>query len=271
MKLAAMNYHYLRYPLTCFLDKIEESPFNCIELYASAPQFNMYDYTLQRLIEIDKEIQKRKLEIICLTPENCVYPVNFSSQEKELRDSSLRYYQRVLDTAEFLGCNRVQLCLGSGYFGQSKEEAWKLGKDSLAQLAVYAEKKKMTILLEELMVTTSNVVNTSAELAQMIAEVGSASVAGMLDLSQMSWMQETPNDYFRNLGNKLQHIHFNDRGHLTPGDGDLPMKEYYDAMKENGYEGTMSFEICDRRYYCNPNAVIDDIVQWFENNTEELK
>jgi len=177
----------------------------------------------------------------------------------------------VLDTAEFLGCNRVQLCLGSGYFGQSKEEAWKLGKDSLSQLAVYAERKNITLILEELMVTTSNVINSSAELIKMIEEVKSPNIVGMMDCSQMAWFNETPDDYFKNLGDKLQHIHFNDRAHLVPGDGDLPMKEYYDAIKAHGYEGTMSFEICDRRYYCNPNKAIDDTVQWFKENTNEIR
>lgn len=270
MKLAAMNYHYLRYPISCFLDKIERSPLNCIELYASAPQLNIFDYSLNRLIEIDKEIRNRKLEIVCLTPENCVYPVNFSSQEKDLRDSSLRYYQRVLDTAQFLGCGRVQLCLGYGYFNQSREEAWKWGKDSLEQLAVYAERKRLLLILEELMTTTSNVINGSGELAQMLREVDSPCVVGMLDCSQMAWFNETPDDYFDNLGDKMRHVHFNDRGHLVPGDGDLPMKEYYEAIRRRGYQGTMSFEICDRRYYCDPDKAIDDTIQWFIDNTKEL-
>lgn len=270
MKLAAMNYHYLRYSLSCFLDKIERSPLDCIELYASAPQMNIFDYPLSRLIEIDREIRKRKLEIICITPENCVYPINFASQEKELRDSSLRYYQRVLDTAQFMGCGRVQLCLGYGYFDQPKEEAWKLGRDSLEQLAVYAERKHITLLLEELMRTTSNVINSSAELAKMLQEIDSPNVAGMMDCSQMAWFHENPDDYFGNLGGRLQHIHFNDRGHLVPGNGDLPMKDYYEAIRRHGYQGTMSFEICDRRYYCDPDRAIDDTLRWFADNTEEL-
>lgn len=86
----------------------------------------------------------------------------------------------------------------------------------------------------------------------------------MLDTSQMSNYPETPNDYFKNLGDKLQYIHFVDRGHLVPGDGDLPMKEYYKQIKSNGYDGCMSFEICDRRYYCDPNKAQDDIEKWIE-------
>ena len=72
------------------------------------------------------------------------------------------------------------------------------------------------------------------------------------------------------LGDKLQHIHFNDRGHTVPGDGDFPMKEYYDSIKNRGYDGTVSFEICDRRYYRDPDKAIDDIVAWMKANTNEF-
>ena len=54
MKFAPMNYHYLRYPIKKFLDKVERSPFNSIDLYCSAPQLNLFDYPLLRLIELKK-------------------------------------------------------------------------------------------------------------------------------------------------------------------------------------------------------------------------
>ena len=47
MKLAPMSYHYLRYPITRFLDKVERSPFDSIDLYCSAPQLNIFDYSKQ--------------------------------------------------------------------------------------------------------------------------------------------------------------------------------------------------------------------------------
>ena len=48
------------------------------------------------------------------------------------------------------------------------------------------------------------------------------------------------------------------------------MKEYYDKIKQQGYEGTISFEICDRRYYCDPDKAIDAIVIWMQENIGEF-
>ena len=83
----------------------------------------------------------------------------------------------------------------------------------------------MTLLLEELKVTTTNVLITSSDLAKMIDEIGSDAIVGMVDLDQMTYAEETIDDYFGNLGDKLQHVHFNDRGHTVPGDADFPMKQ----------------------------------------------
>ena len=48
------------------------------------------------------------------------------------------------------------------------------------------------------------------------------------------------------------------------------MKKYYDDIIAHGYEGTCSFEICDRRYYRDPDKAIDDTVAWLRANTHEL-
>ena len=131
MKFAPMNYHYLRYPIKKFLDKVERSPFNSIDLYCSAPQLNLFDYPLSRLIELKKEIEAHHLSVMAMTPENCVYPVNFCTQDDLTRESSIRYYQRAIDTAQFLDCPCVQISTGFGYFDQPREEGWKYCRESL--------------------------------------------------------------------------------------------------------------------------------------------
>lgn len=144
MKFAPMNYHYLRYPIKKFLDKVERSPFDSIDLYCSAPQLNLFDYPLSRLIELKREIDAHHLSVMAMTPENCVYPVNFCTQDDLTRESSIRYYQRAIDTAQFLDCPCVQISTGFGYFDQPREESWKYCRESLRTLAEYCEKKVLS-------------------------------------------------------------------------------------------------------------------------------
>ena len=145
MKLAPMNYHYLRYPIKKFLDKVERSPFDSIDLYCSAPQLNIFDYPLSSLLELDRDIRSRGLSIMAMTPENCVYPVNFCTQDRTTRESSIRYYQRAIVTAEFLGCTCIQISTGFGYFDAPREEAWNYCRDYMQQLAASCDRKKITL------------------------------------------------------------------------------------------------------------------------------
>ena len=48
------------------------------------------------------------------------------------------------------------------------------------------------------------------------------------------------------------------------------MKDYYEQIKAQGYDSCCSFEICDRRYYIDPDKAIDDTVAWMRANTHEL-
>ena len=139
---------------------------------------------------------------------------------------------------------------------------------------VLPTERRVMVLAER--VTDSSATSTPAKVRIWLRAttpavlIDSPAVVGMVDMDQMTYAGETIDDYFANLGDKLQHIHFNDRGHTVPGDADFPMKEYYDQIKAHGYEGTCSFEICDRRYYIDPDKAIDDTVAWMRANTHEL-
>lgn len=270
MKLLPMNYQFKRYPLTMFLDKVQETELNEIELYCSAPQFDVFTYSLKELSNIKQELKKRKITVGVLTPENFAYPVNFSIPNNDILHSSLCYYQKAIDAASFLGCEKVQISVGTGYFNEPKEKAWQICRENLTLLCQYCKHLGITLVLEELKQDNSNVINTSVELVKMISEVDSPNLVGMLDIDQMVVNGEEPSDYFQNLGKKLIHLHFNDTGHTVPGDGDYPMPEFYDEIVASGYNGTCSFEICDARYFCDPKLSIDRIIGWFKDNTKEI-
>ena len=69
-------------------------------------------------------------------------------------------------------------------------------------------KEDVRLLLEELKVRRQNVLITSKDIAKMLEEIESPSIVGMVDMDQMTYAKETIDDYFDNLGDKLQHIHF---------------------------------------------------------------
>lgn len=257
-----MSFHYLRYPHKKYLDKMERAGFSHVDLYCTAPQLNPFDYRLGDLLQLDRDLKDRHLKPYVLTAENCAYPVNFATSNRIMRESTLRYYQRLIDTAQFLECEHIQVCPAANYFDQSKEEGWKNQVDSLQQLCAYAKRKGVTIFLETCKATTTNLVVTSKELRKFIDEVGADNLLGLSDTDQMSLAGEQINDYFDNLGDKYGFVHFSDKNHTLPGTGGLPMKEYYDTLVARGYDGWCSAEFCSRYYFEDPDTVTDQYVKY---------
>jgi protein FrlC len=113
---------------------------------------------------------------------------------------------------------------------------------------------------------STNLINTSADAARMIAAVDSAHLVGMMDFGVMTAMQETVDSYFEELGDKLEYIHFNDGPgmHLALGDGRFPLKKYATDLKRHGYRGYCSFEFNDRRYYNYPDEAMRRSIRWLK-------
>ena len=91
-QLAAMNMVYNRYSFTYFLDSLERMGVGQFELWAGAPHFCHFIQSLSDAGKLRKEVGLRGLKIVCLTPEQVLYPHNIASSDRELRRFSLEYF-----------------------------------------------------------------------------------------------------------------------------------------------------------------------------------
>lgn len=263
-----MSYHYLRYPIRKYLDKMQRSDLDGLDIYCTAPQLNPFDYKLGDLLQLNRDIKDRRLNPYVLTAENCAYPVNLATSNLVTWQSTLRYYQRLIDTAMFLDFPHIQVCPGSNYFDGDVREGWDRQVDAFQQLTQYAKKKGVAIFLETCKVTTTNLIVTSKQLNRFIADVGADNLIGLSDTDQMSQAGEHINDYMDNLGDKYGFVHFSDLNHTIPGTGGLPMKEYYDTLVRRGYDGWCSCELCARDYYIDPDKATDAYIDYLRNVLE---
>lgn len=268
MKFTLMSYHYLRYPIRKYLDKMERSPLDGLDIYCTAPQLNPFDYQLGDLIQLNRDIKDRHLTPYVLTAENCAYPVNLATSNNVTWESTIRYYQRLIDTAEFLDFPNIQMCPGSSYFDKGREEGRKRQVDAFRLLTTYAKRKGINIFLETCKSTTTNLIVKSTELKKFIDEVGADNLKGLSDTDQMALAGEDINDYMDNLKESYGFVHFSDAGHTIPGTGGLPMKEYYDTLVKRGYDGWCSCEMCSREYYIDPDAATDRYIDFIKNVLE---
>ncbi|MDF2682740.1 MAG: hypothetical protein K0R47_3930 [Brevibacillus sp.] len=266
-QITGMNFHYLHYPLTYFLDSMVRYQFEQIELWGAAPHFYVEDLSLADVKRIRREIDARSLKVVCFTPEQCMYPINLAAKEPEIRERSLRYFEKSIQASAELESQLVLVTAGWGYRNESREEAWERSCDSLRELAGFAKQQGITLALEPLQRIESNLVCNLSDLMAMLSAIDSASVKGMLDTVAMAVEGEELGSYFERLQDDMVHIHFIDgkpSGHLAWGDGNLPLATYMDTLGEHGYTGSLSLEFTSSQYLLDPDKAVEASLKQLE-------
>ncbi|MDO5425295.1 MAG: sugar phosphate isomerase/epimerase family protein [Eubacteriales bacterium] len=259
-QIAVMNIQYRYFPLEKFLDDAVANQVQNVELWGASPFFHIEDMTYREVQQVRRAIESRGLRLVCLTPEQCVYPVNLAAPTGTARRRSLKFFEDNLRAAAELGTQKMLVTTGFGYFdGSDREEAWKWAREGLFDLAELAQAHGVTLALEVLRRDESNLVYNLPTLLQMLQELDHGSIGGMIDTIPMALAGERPTDYLKALGERLVHVHFIDgapRGHLAWGDGVLDMKGYLEEFSAYGYQNALSLEITDGRYYLDPTASV---------------
>lgn len=263
-QVSVMNIQYRYFTLEKFLNDAVENHVSNVELWGAMPFFNIEDMTYQEVKKVRHDIESRGLKLVCLTPEQCVYPINLAAPTEDARRRSLKFFENHLRAAGELGTDKMLVTTGYGYFDESNhEEAWKWARDGIYNLAELAKVHGITLALEVLRRDESNLVYDLPTLKRMLDELNHDNVGGMIDTIPMALAGERPEDYLKALGEQLVHVHFIDgasRGHLAWGDGVLDMQGYLEEFSRYDYKGYLSLEITDGRYYMNPSESVKQSV-----------
>ncbi len=256
MKIAGMKITFKHYPIQYFLDCMDQLGISSIELWAGEPHLYVYRNLLCNLREIKKEIKARSMEIVCYTPEQCIYPYNLAASDPNWRKTSIDYFIENIHSAVELETDKMLITSGIGDFSLTKEESWKYASESIYQITKVAEHEGITLALEPLTRFESNLIINTRGLKRMIEEIKSPYLKGMIDTVAMNLAGESPDDYFLLLP-ELCHFHLIDGdsktdSHLALDDGNLQWREYVKSVQKHQYDGACTLEIMGSTYYQNP-------------------
>ena len=255
-QFSAMNILHGRYSLEYFLDGMKEIGFENIEFWGAAPHYNYQAPQRPQQDHIKRLFRERGLNMICFTPEQCIYPFNIASKDELLRKMSVDYFLRCIEDAAGFGCEKIMLTPGWGNFEDPVKHAWMRSIDSMKKLLSKAEKEGVQIVYEILQPSESNLVTDLPTLKHMMENFDSPYMACCVDTVPMCCAGETLEDYFREFGDKIQHIHLNDgtpAGHLAWGNGTQDLAEHLRILNEHDYRGYITFETCDGEFALHPN------------------
>ncbi|WP_329201385.1 sugar phosphate isomerase/epimerase family protein [Streptomyces sp. NBC_01435] len=125
---------------------------------------------------------------------------------------------------------------------RSAEEDRAVLLESLAELGAHAQEVGAVLLLEPLNRYEDYMVNTLADGASLIHELGMPSVRLMADTFHMNIEEVDPAHSLREHADVLGHVQVSDSNRLEPGAGHYDWKGTLGALDEIGYEGWMMLE-----------------------------
>ena len=173
-----------------------------------------------------------------------------------------------VDQGAYLGARNVLLVVGEYYWDLEvfpAEAIWDMAKAAVKSAGEYAGSKGLEIVLELEPFETA-LLKDVHELARFVREIDHPAVRANADISHLH-LSDASFDDVSVLTGLIGHIHLSDcdgkkHGDLPAGRGVTTIREYLAAIRDTGYEGTVSIEL---EYSPDP----DKIVEWAEEAYRE--
>lgn len=266
--LVCGNYGYQLFSFEYFLDSMSNLEQSKIELWGVGPHLYQDDFTDDMVQSLHSKIQERGIEVICYTPEQCLYPINIASEEPHIRQRSINYLKRSLEIANMMEAEKTLITVGQGYRDKEKEPAWNRCVDALQMLGDYAKNMGSVIAFEHLTADTTNLCIKAEEVKQMLDQVNHPWVKPMVDVDMAARIGEGAKDYIDIFKEDIIHVHFTDGspgGHVALGDGVLPLESYISDLNNIHYNGYLTLEILSNKYVLDPESGYRKSLRWFKD------
>ncbi|MEX2214361.1 MAG: sugar phosphate isomerase/epimerase [Phycisphaeraceae bacterium] len=176
--------------------------------------------------------------------------------------------RKYLDLCYELGTENLLLVIGEYIWQQEvipPSEQWKIGVACCKELGKYAKSLGLKIALE-LEPFKLSLINTVDTMLKFVADVGMESVVrANCDISHLYLMKIKPAEIARMKG-LIEHVHVSDcngkvHGDLPPGRGVVPIIKYMEAIRDTGFDKTVSIEL---EYSPNPERIVEWVTEAYE-------
>lgn len=127
--------------------------------------------------------------------------------------------------------------------GVTLEQAWAWATDVFRPAVKVAGERGVTICFEPLPAEDTNFINTAADAVRFTRQLASPNFKVILDVRAMSWEEKPIGDIIRECKGEFAYVHANDKNMKGPGFGNVDFQPIAAALREVGYDGTVSVEV----------------------------
>jgi sugar phosphate isomerase/epimerase len=175
--------------------------------------------------------------------------LHVTTPDHALREKSWRHIRDLIDLCADLGPKGVMIfgspVQRSTVDGSTVADATARYVEGLASVAPQAEQRGVTVLVEALPIEQSNVVNTLAEAASIVRQIGSPAIQTMFDTHNAVNETEPHAALVEQYFDVIRHVHVNEMDGRHPGMGDYDFKPVLTTLERLGYRGWVSLEAFD--------------------------
>lgn len=256
-QLAAMNMIYNRYSFEYFVDSILKLGIKQYELWTGIPHIYPFLQSMQTQKRIREISENSGLKIVCVTPEQVLYPFNIASANQELRELSIQYFIKNIQITAEVGADKMLCCAGWGEYDRSKNEAWKRSMESLGRLLEAARENGIELAFEVLNPAESNLVYNLETTKKVFDKIDDPYFGLCVDTVPVRYGNNTLQDYFDAFKDRIIHVHLTDGsplGHVPCGTGNAPIQSYLEALSAYDYKGYITLEIGDGSWNSRPET-----------------
>ncbi len=175
--------------------------------------------------------------------------IHVTTPDTKLRTESWTYVRNLVDLCADLGDNGVMVFGSpkqrSSTGGLTAAEATKNFIDGMASIADHAASRGVTLLMEALPKSQSDVVTTLEAAAGVVHTINHPAVRTMFDTHNAEDETEPHAVVLERWFDLIRHVHVNEMDGRHPGTGDYDFVSLFKALKRLNYQGWVSLEAFD--------------------------
>jgi D-psicose/D-tagatose/L-ribulose 3-epimerase len=168
------------------------------------------------------------------------------SPDAAVRQAGIDATNKTLDCCAAVGATHLvgpyHSALGEFSGAGPTADEWKWGVESMQAVAEHAGQNKVMLGVECLNRFETYLLNTHADSARFVKEVGHDNCRVMYDTFHANIEEKSTAGAIKACADVLCHVHISENDRSTPGSGNVRWQENFDALKEVGYDGWMMIE-----------------------------
>ncbi len=216
--------------------------------------FEVIDFAISNPYTFPSELVKNELErvgIDCVCTTTLTLETNPISPDPNIRKAGVEAMKKCIDICVFLGSPLLGGVnyAGWGYLTKKprSEAEWNWAVECMREVGEYAKKTgSVTICVECVNRFETHFLNIAEDAVRFCKEVGTGNIKVHLDCFHMIREEKSFSGAVKTCGKEyLGYVHVNENDRGIPGTGLVPFKEFFEALLDIGYEGSLVIESFD--------------------------